>query len=98
MGPERAAKSHACHYHPQLGVLCYWQPWVYCRRWPHCCFNCRSAAGDAWFLTNPRQLAPWHNGVGVTQYVAGMMVSALAMEVILAELKLSHGLPLFDWG
>ena len=31
------------------------------------------------FLTNPRQLAPWYNGVGVTQYVAGMMVSALAM-------------------
>jgi chlorophyll synthase len=31
------------------------------------------------FLNNPRQLAPWYNGVGVTQYVAGMMVSALAM-------------------
>jgi chlorophyll synthase len=31
------------------------------------------------FLTNPRRLAPWYNGVGVTQYVAGMMVSALAM-------------------
>lgn len=31
------------------------------------------------FLRDPRALAPWYNGVGVTQYVAGMMVTAMAM-------------------
>lgn len=31
------------------------------------------------FLKDPKQLAPWYNGIGVTQYVAGMMVTALAL-------------------
>ena len=81
MGPERAAKF-AClvMITPQLGVL-----WLLAT-WGHIV-----AAGLVAvliggqllamlrFLTNPRQLAPWYNGVGVTQYVSGMMVSALAM-------------------
>jgi chlorophyll synthase len=31
------------------------------------------------FLRDPKSLAPWYNGIGVTQYVAGMMVTASAM-------------------
>jgi chlorophyll synthase len=30
-------------------------------------------------LTNPRELAPWYNGTGVTLYVTGMMISAFAL-------------------
>jgi chlorophyll/bacteriochlorophyll a synthase len=30
-------------------------------------------------LRDPRGLAPWYNGAGVTLYVAGMMVSAFAL-------------------
>jgi chlorophyll synthase len=30
-------------------------------------------------LKDPRALAPWYNGSGVTLYVAGMMVSAFAL-------------------
>ena len=81
MGPERAAKF-AClvMITPQLGVL-----WLLVT-WGHIVAAGLVAvliAGQLLamlrFLTNPRQLAPWYNGVGVTQYVAGMMVSALAM-------------------
>jgi chlorophyll synthase len=39
--------------------------------------------GQIWamsrFLRDPKSLAPWYNGIGVTQYVAGMMVTASAM-------------------
>ncbi len=31
-------------------------------------------------LTDPRQLAPWYNGTGVTLYVSGMLVSAFALK------------------
>ena len=31
------------------------------------------------FLQDPKLLAPWYNGIGVTQYVAGMMVTACAL-------------------
>ena len=31
------------------------------------------------FLRRPRELAPWYNGTGTTLYVAGMMVTALAL-------------------
>ena len=81
MGPERAAKF-AClvMITPQLGVL-----WLLAT-WGHIVAAGLVAvliAGQLLamlrFLTNPRRLAPWYNGVGVTQYVAGMMVSALAM-------------------
>jgi chlorophyll synthase len=30
-------------------------------------------------LTDPRGLAPWYNGTGITLYVSGMMVSAVAL-------------------
>ncbi len=30
-------------------------------------------------LTDPRKLAPWYNGTGITLYVSGMMVSAVAL-------------------
>ncbi|WP_293573264.1 chlorophyll synthase ChlG [Phaeobacter sp.] len=33
-------------------------------------------------LTDPQKYAPWYNGVGVTLYVLGMMVSALALRGI----------------
>ena len=35
-------------------------------------------------LKDPRLLAPWYNGIGVTQYVAGMMVTASALGGYLA--------------
>jgi chlorophyll synthase len=31
------------------------------------------------WLRDPRGLAPWYNGAGVTLYVAGMMASAVAL-------------------
>lgn len=31
-------------------------------------------------LSDPRKLAPWYNGTGVTLYVAGMLVSAFALK------------------
>jgi chlorophyll synthase len=81
LGPERAAKF-ACLVMiiPQLVVL-----WLIAD-WGHMVAAALVSvliAGQLLamlrFLTNPRRLAPWYNGVGVTQYVAGMMVSALAM-------------------
>jgi len=30
-------------------------------------------------LRDPRGLAPWYNGTGITLYVSGMMVSAVAL-------------------
>jgi len=33
-------------------------------------------------LLNPRQLAPWYNGTGVTLYVSGMLVSAFALKAL----------------
>jgi chlorophyll synthase len=81
LGPEYAAKL-ACvvMITPQLGVL-----WLLIN-WGHSVAASLIAfliVGQLMamlrFLNNPRQLAPWYNGVGVTQYVAGMMVSALAM-------------------
>ena len=35
-------------------------------------------------LDDPRKLAPWYNGTGVTLYVAGMMVSAFALKGLAA--------------
>ena len=35
-------------------------------------------------LTNPRQLAPWYNGTGITLYVLGMLLSAFALRPLLA--------------
>jgi chlorophyll synthase len=31
------------------------------------------------FLTDPRRLALWYSGLGVTLYVLGMLVSAFAL-------------------
>ncbi len=33
-------------------------------------------------LTDPKALAPWYNGTGVTLYVLGMMASAVAVRGI----------------
>jgi chlorophyll synthase len=30
-------------------------------------------------LTQPKELAPWYNGTGITLYVAGMMITAFAL-------------------
>jgi chlorophyll synthase len=32
-------------------------------------------------LARPRALAPWYNGTGITLYVLGMMLSALALRL-----------------
>jgi chlorophyll synthase len=34
-------------------------------------------------LTDPRKLAPWYNGTGITLYVSGMMVSGFALRAVL---------------
>jgi chlorophyll synthase len=35
-------------------------------------------------LTRPRELAPWYNATGISLYVSGMMITAVA-------LRLGHG-------
>jgi chlorophyll synthase len=35
-------------------------------------------------LTDPRKLAPWYNGTGITLYVSGMMVAGFALRAVLA--------------
>jgi chlorophyll synthase len=35
-------------------------------------------------LTDPRKLAPWYNGTGITLYVSGMMVAGFALRAVIA--------------
>jgi chlorophyll synthase len=34
-------------------------------------------------LRDPRQLAPWYNGTGITLYVLGMLLSAFALRSVM---------------
>ncbi len=81
LGPERAAKL-ACLVMllPQIIVLALLQGWGYTLA---AAVITTLIAGQMLamlrFLKNPKLLAPWYNGLGVTQYVAGMMVTACAL-------------------
>jgi chlorophyll synthase len=81
LGPERAARL-ACGVMliPQLVVL------ALLLNWGHTLAAALVAVlvvgqivAMSRFLRDPKSLAPWYNGIGVTQYVAGMMVTASAM-------------------
>ena len=81
LGPERAARL-ACGVMliPQLVVL------ALLLNWGHTLAATLVAVlvvgqivAMSRFLRDPKSLAPWYNGIGVTQYVAGMMVTASAM-------------------
>ena len=81
LGPERAARL-ACGVMltPQLIVLALMQHWGHTLA---AALVGVLVVGQIWamsrFLRDPKSLAPWYNGIGVTQYVAGMMVTASAM-------------------
>ena len=81
LGPQRAARL-AClvMIAPQLvifGLLLFWEQTLAGT------MIAVLVAGQVLamqkLLKAPRDFAPWYNGVGVTQYVAGMMVTACAI-------------------
>jgi chlorophyll synthase len=39
----------------------------------------------AHFLKSPRERAPWYNGTGISCYVVGMLISALALAALKAS-------------
>jgi chlorophyll synthase len=88
LGPERAAKL-ACVVMalPQVAVIALLASWD--RPW-----HAAIVAGLLLLqglamkrlLTDPKGLAPWYNGTGVTLYVLGMMTSAAAVRGLGAAL------------
>lgn len=84
LGPARAARV-ACTVMalPQLavvGLLLAWgRPW-------HAAAIGALVLGQLWamgiLLSDPRGRAPWYNGTGVTAYVCGMMIAALAVRTV----------------
>ena len=81
LGPDRAAK-HACAVMilPQILVIALLYSWD--RPW-HALAIIALLGAQGWsmrrLLTDPKALAPWYNGTGVTLYVSGMMVAAFAL-------------------
>jgi len=81
LGPDRAARL-ACVVMavPQLIVIALHLYWGF--DWAAAVIAVSvllQAAAMRRLLTDPRGLAPWYNGTGVTLYVLGMMVSAFAL-------------------
>ena len=81
LGPDRAARL-ACVVMavPQLIVIALHLHWGF--DWAAAVISVSvllQAAAMRRLLTDPRGLAPWYNGTGVTLYVLGMMVSAFAL-------------------
>jgi chlorophyll synthase len=83
LGPDRAARL-ACLVMslPQLAVVALLVDWG--RPW-HAALVAvlllAQLAAMLRLLRDPRGLAPWYNATGVTLYVLGMMVAALAVRV-----------------
>ncbi len=81
LGPERAAKV-ACLVMavPQVFVIALLYDWG---RPLHAALVAAVLIAQLFamrrMLTDPKALAPWYNGTGVTLYVAGMMASAVAV-------------------
>ncbi len=81
LGPDRAARL-ACVVMavPQLIVIALHLYWGF--DWAAAVISVSvllQVAAMRRLLTDPRGLAPWYNGTGVTLYVLGMMVSAFAL-------------------
>ncbi len=81
LGAERAARL-ACVFMavPQVAVIALLAAWSL--PWHALAVAVLLAAqllAMARLLRDPRALAPWYNGTGVTLYVAGMLVSAFAL-------------------
>ena len=81
LGPERAARL-ACLVMalPQLAVIALLAGWG--RPWYAVAIVVLlllQGLAMKRMLTDPRGLAPWYNGTGVTLYVLGMMISAVAV-------------------
>jgi len=81
LGPERAARL-ACWVMalPQLGVIALLVVWE--QFWAAGIIGAvllAQLACMARMLTDPRRFAPWYNATGVSLYVSGMMVSAVAV-------------------
>jgi chlorophyll synthase len=84
LGPEVAAKV-ACIVMilPQLVVLCLLAVWgrpLHALAVAVLVFA--QLAAMRRLMRDPKGLAPWYNGVGVTLYVAGMMISAFAVRTL----------------
>lgn len=84
LGPERAAKA-ACWIMaiPQvavIGLLTYWgREWFALAILASLCVQIYAMKI---LLTDPKGKTPWYNGTGVTLYVLGMMVAAVALRGI----------------
>jgi chlorophyll synthase len=87
LGPERAARV-ACWVMavPQVVVIALLWSWG---RHGHALAVLALLAAQLLLmrrlLTDPRKLAPWYNGTGITLYVAGMMVSGFALRAVIAS-------------
>jgi chlorophyll synthase len=81
LGPERAARV-ACWVMalPQVVVVALLVSWD--RPW-HALIIAALIAAQIWamrvLLSDPKGRAPWYNATGVTLYISGMMVSAVAI-------------------
>ena len=85
LGPERAAKL-ACVVMalPQvvvIGLLFAWGRPVHAS--VVCVLLVLQVLAMRKMLRDPRALAPWYNGTGVTLYVLGMLASAFAVRALL---------------
>jgi chlorophyll synthase len=88
LGPERAAKL-ACVVMalPQVAVIALLASWD--RPWHAAVVTALlllQGLAMKRMLTDPKGLAPWYNGTGVTLYVLGMMTSAAAVRGLGAAL------------
>jgi chlorophyll synthase len=84
LGPERAARV-ACWIMamPQVAVIALMV------MWDKPIYGAAIAlvlAGQLWAMTvllrDPKALAPWYNGTGITLYVSGMMIAAFALRAM----------------
>lgn len=84
LGPERAARV-ACWVMalPQVVVVALLVSWD--RPW-HALIVAALIAAQIWamrvLLSDPKGRAPWYNATGVTLYISGMMVSAVAIRTL----------------
>ena len=81
LGPERAAKlaciTMALAQIVVVGCLLAWgKPW---HAVAVAAVLVAQIALMARLLTDPRKLAPWYNGTGITLYVSGMMIASFAI-------------------
>jgi len=84
LGPERAARV-ACWIMamPQVAVIALMVMW---NKPIYGAAIALVLAGQLWAMTvllrDPKALAPWYNGTGITLYVSGMMIAAFALRAM----------------